>query len=324
MGAEEEEELREEMVETQKRWAEACELASAHVKALCTCGLEGGTADSASLPRLNALAQDCLASLRSLQRRFDLLAHQSISVEEKDACMKLLEGWKTQYQNLHAALRSANLQAKANIQKAAKSERDLLLGGGEESTNLRRNLQTQAGMSAAAESVTESLRRTRQMMVQELERGFSTLTTLDESNTTLRKADSEYKGQRSLLNAARGLLSVLKRQDILDRIILVVGFIVFSAVVTFIFNQRIGLFKMQRAPLQPYGDHESQMITSSVSIDILPEGGTEMLLHHSPSIGENKGLAFSREEPGACMSLGTGTCPNTDPPSSVPASHTEL
>eukprot|EP00250_Pteridium_aquilinum_P009468 c18686_g1_i2 orf=134-838(+) len=212
-----EEELREAKAETEKRWKEACEAAMGHVQILRTCGLEGGTADSASLPRLNALAQDCLASLRSLQRRYDLLAQQSVSVEEKDACLKVLEGWKTEYQNLHATLRSANLQAKDNIQKAAKSERDLLLGGGEESTNLRRNLQTQAGMSAAAESVTESLRRTRQMMVHELERGFSTLATLDVSNTTLRKADSEYKGQRYLLNATRGLLSVLKRQDILDR-----------------------------------------------------------------------------------------------------------
>ncbi|MCO5573802.1 hypothetical protein L7F22_027576 [Adiantum nelumboides] len=172
------EELREAKSDLQKRWKQTHETAVGYAQALRKCGLDKGTADSASLPRLNALAQDCLTSLRSLQRRFDLLAHQFLSAEEKDTCLKILEDWKTEYQILHAALREANLQAKSNIQKAAKSERDLLLGGGEESTNLRRNLQTQVGMSAAAESVTESLRRTRQMMVQELERGYGTLTTL--------------------------------------------------------------------------------------------------------------------------------------------------
>ncbi|KAL5673095.1 hypothetical protein ACJX0J_017401, partial [Zea mays] len=51
----------------------------------------------------------------------------------------------------------------------------LLLGGGEEST-IRR---TKAGMTSVAESITESLRRSRQMMVQEVERSASTLATFD-------------------------------------------------------------------------------------------------------------------------------------------------
>lgn len=340
-------ELSEGLADVKNRWKEACEAAAAHAQALRACGLEGGTADSsASLPRLNALAQDCLASLRSLQRQFDLLSQQLISVKEKDACLMILEDWKREYQSLHSTLRSANLQAKANIRKAAKSERDLLLGGGEESTNLRRNLQTQAGMSAAAESVTESLRRTRQMMVQELERGFNTLATLDESSTTLRKADSEYKGQRSLLIATRGLLSVLKRKDIVDRIILVAGFIFFSLVVTYVFNQRIGIFKMQRTTQVPYGVQESHVLSSPVSIDIPPEPGTEMQLKHSldireckttdippelgtemqlkhsPDIRECKTTELIQEKSEATESL--SNCPTVGRSNSVPTIHTEL
>ncbi|KAH7373832.1 hypothetical protein KP509_17G077200 [Ceratopteris richardii] len=257
----EDEELRAASADVQKGWKEAYDAAMKHAEALRGCGLEGGTADAGSLPRINALAQDCLTTLRSLQRRFDFLIQQFSSTEDKESSLKILEDWKTEYQILHTKLRESNLQAKINIQKAAKTERELLLGGGEESTKLRRNLETQAGMSAAAESVTESLRRTRQMMVQELERGSATLATLDESNTTLKKTDSEYKGQRYLLNTARGLLSVLKRHDVIDRIILAVGFLFFSAVVMFIFNERVGLLKIQRIASVSSGGPTKHLLT---------------------------------------------------------------
>ena len=67
------------------------------------------------------------------------------------------------------------------MRKAAQEERELLLGGGGESTIRRRNLQTKAGMTFAAESITDSLRRTRQLMLQEVERSASTLMTVEES-----------------------------------------------------------------------------------------------------------------------------------------------
>ncbi|KAJ0792209.1 hypothetical protein HanOQP8_Chr01g0014841 [Helianthus annuus] len=97
-------------------------------------------------------------------------------------------------------------------------QRELLLGGGEESTARRRNLQTKAGMTSAAESITESLRRTRQLMVQEVERSGSTLMAFEESTGVLKKAESEYKGHVSLLTRTRNLLSTMKRQDVLDRL----------------------------------------------------------------------------------------------------------
>ena len=67
------------------------------------------------------------------------------------------------------------------MRKAAQEERELLLGGGGESTIRRRNLQTKAGMTFAAESITDSLQRTRQLMLQEVERSASTLMTVEES-----------------------------------------------------------------------------------------------------------------------------------------------
>ncbi|CAN1760029.1 hypothetical protein LINPERHAP1_LOCUS7365 [Linum perenne] len=125
-------------------------------------------------------------------------------------------------------------------------QRELLLGGGEESTVRRRNLQTKAGMTSAAESITESLRRTRQLMVQEVERSANTLVTFDESTGVLKKAESEYKGHRSLLMRTRNLLSTMQRQDVIDRVIITVGFILFTCAVLYVVSKRIGILRLQR------------------------------------------------------------------------------
>lgn len=227
-------------------WTEAFDEGSRRVESIETCGISGGTAEANNLPRLNATVQDCLTKMRSARLRLDLLAQQQPTDQQIESCQATLEQWNNQYKTLHLRLRNANLKAKENIRKAVQEERKLLLGGGEESTIRRRNLRTKAELTGAAEGVTESLRRSRQMMIQEVERGSTTLTTLGESTDTLQKADSEYKGHRSLLMRAKQLLKVMRRQDVLDRIILVVGFLFFCTVVLYIFTKRVGLLKLQR------------------------------------------------------------------------------
>ncbi|KAL2923030.1 Protein transport protein sec20 [Bienertia sinuspersici] len=105
---------------------------------------------------------------------------------------------------------------------------------------------TKAGMTSAAESITESLRRSRQLMAQELERSASTLMTFEDSTGTLKKAESEYKGHRSLLMRTRNLLSTMQRQDVIDRVIIIVGFLLFSIAVLYVVSKRIGILKLQR------------------------------------------------------------------------------
>jgi len=83
-------------------------------------------------------------------------------------------------------------------------------------------------------------------MVQEVERSANTLSTFDESTSLLRKAEGEYQGHRSLLTRTRGLLSTMQRQDVLDRIILTIGFLVFSLAVLFVVSRRVGLLALQR------------------------------------------------------------------------------
>ncbi|KAK2967932.1 hypothetical protein RJ640_010542 [Escallonia rubra] len=240
----------EAVEKTKKDWAETYGQTLDRIKSIEQYGKPGSASSEAerkdSLPRLNGVAQDGLAALTSLHFDLDVLAPQLPTDDEVQAAISLLQSWKNQIQSLRLSLRNANLQAKANMRKTAQEERELLLGGGEESTARRRNLQTKAGMTSAAESITDGLRRTRQLMVQEVERSGSMLTTFEESTGVLRKAESEYKGHRSLLMRTRNLLSTMQRQDVLDRVILVIGFLLFSLAVLYVVSKRIGLLKLQR------------------------------------------------------------------------------
>ncbi|CAN6177004.1 unnamed protein product [Urochloa humidicola] len=230
-----------------KEWSQVVSQLEESIAAIGSCGKTGKwTEEANSLPRLNGSAQDALQLLKSLQFRLDLLAQQLPTFEEVQSGQAILESWNEQYNRLRANLRNANLQAKENIRKAAQEERELLLGGGEESTIRRRNLQTKAGMTSAAESITESLRWSRQMMVQEVERSASTLATFDESTSVLRKADGEYHGHQSLLMCTGGLLSTVQWQDVLHRVILTISFIIFSLAVLYVVSRRIGMLTLQR------------------------------------------------------------------------------
>ncbi|RZC89776.1 hypothetical protein C5167_035771 [Papaver somniferum] len=231
-----------------KEWEETSSSVENNVKAIQAFGtsVDGMTKEENSHQRLNGLAQDGLALLRSLQFRLDLLAQQLLTEEQVQSAQSTLKFWKDQYQSLHLGLRNANLQAQTNMRKAAQTKRELLLGGGEESTIRRRNLQTKAGITNASESITESLRRTRQLMVQEVERSENILATFDESTGVLKKAESEYKGHRSLLMRTKNLLSTMRRQDVVERLILFGGCFMFSCAVFYVVSKRIGVFLLLR------------------------------------------------------------------------------
>ncbi|XP_061349494.1 uncharacterized protein LOC133294759 [Gastrolobium bilobum] len=241
----------EQLEKVKREWEETQRKTQEHIKAIEEYGKSGRANEEInSLPRLNGIAQDGLSLLSSFIFTLDLLAPQLPTEQDVQSARAMLESWKTLIQNLRLNLRNANLQAKANLRKAAQEERELLLGGGEESTVRRRNLQTKAGMTSAAESITESLRRSRQLMVQEVERNTSTLMTLDESTGVLQKAESEYKGHRSLLMRTRNLLSTMQRQDVMDRVILGVGFLLFVLAVLYVASKRIGLLTLQRKVIE--------------------------------------------------------------------------
>ncbi|KAL6599570.1 hypothetical protein ACP70R_045707 [Stipagrostis hirtigluma subsp. patula] len=225
-----------------KEWSQAVAQLEGSIAAIESCGLTGKGAETAnslprlngsaaetanSLPRLNGSAQDALQLLKSFQFRLDLLAQQLPTFEEVQSGQATLEPWDEQYKKLQ--------EIESFFWEVEKS----LLSAGVIS-------KTKAGMTSAAERITESLRRSRQLIVQEVERSANTLATFDESTSVLRKAEGEYQGHRSLLMRTCGLLSTMQRQDVLDRIVLSIGFLVFSLAVLYVVSRRVGLLTLQR------------------------------------------------------------------------------
>ncbi|KAG0617399.1 hypothetical protein M758_5G187400 [Ceratodon purpureus] len=230
--------------ELERAWTETTQEVQKQMQLLASFGTAGGTTDAAMVPRTNALLQDHMAKLRTLIVRYEMIAQQYPTEEGVQAGMRTVQEWRDQIQALRMSSKNANLQAKKNIDQAVKNEREQLLSGGTENAELRRRqLQTQAGMASAAESITDGLRRTRQMMIQEVERNAATLGVLDQSNATLRMADTEYKGQRSILGWTRRTITSLTRQDLIDRVLVVFFVFIFLSVCFYITLRRLPIVK---------------------------------------------------------------------------------
>ncbi|KAI4346112.1 hypothetical protein L6164_013192 [Bauhinia variegata] len=174
----------EEVESVKREWSEAYSQTQDHIKAIGEYRKSGKIEEKNSLLRLNVMAQYGLSLLSLLELRLGLLARRLPTDKEVESAGVLLESLKAQSHTLQLNLRNANLQANANKGKSAQEERDLLLGGEDESTASRCNLQTEAAMKSAAESITENLHRTSQLIDQaklEIERRKTTLMTIGQN-----------------------------------------------------------------------------------------------------------------------------------------------
>ncbi|RKP09889.1 Sec20-domain-containing protein, partial [Thamnocephalis sphaerospora] len=93
----------------------------------------------------------------------------------------------------------------------------------------------------ASSAVTDGLRRTTQLMQQEVEKSVLNATTLDESSRMLRAAQGEYRALDGVLRASRQILSRLERGDWTDRLLILFGLLVFCLVVLHIVRRRLWL-----------------------------------------------------------------------------------
>lgn len=83
--------------EVKKEWGDTWVSTQEHVKMIEQYGKSrSADEEKSSLPRLNALAQDGLAMLDSLQFKLDVLAPQLPTYDEVESAQSLLESWKQQ------------------------------------------------------------------------------------------------------------------------------------------------------------------------------------------------------------------------------------
>jgi len=108
------------------------------------------------------------------------------------------------------------------------SDRSVAKEDDDQQADSRRAPASEAAALALAARSTDSLRRSRALMGEELEKGRRTLAAMEESRATMRKTGDEYAGdQRAALAGGGRLLSRLEKQAVWERRTLWCGFVCF-------------------------------------------------------------------------------------------------
>ncbi|CAG8490044.1 703_t:CDS:2, partial [Dentiscutata erythropus] len=155
-------------------------------------------------------------------------AEEQERVKDKQTILHRLQRNEEQYKQLQASIRRAVLTSKQNIEREAKIEREMLLGRVDGRNTFafemrRRNLTSEDALLHSASDVTDALRRTTQLMQQEIERSAYSAKVLDESSRALKSTYSEYRGFSSVLRGSKQLITKLEQIDWTDRLLILFG-----------------------------------------------------------------------------------------------------
>ncbi|CAG8559613.1 7407_t:CDS:2 [Acaulospora morrowiae] len=193
---------------------------------------------------LSAEIRDGIKELGKLIDDIKQLADEQEKEKDKQQILQRLHRNEEQYKQLQASLRRAILTSKQNIEREAKIEREMLLGRNDGRNQevfemRRRNFTSEDSLLHSASDVTESLRRTTQLMQQEIERSAYSAKLLDESSRTLKSTYNEYRGFNSVIRGSKQLITKLEQIDWTDRLLILFGLFVFALVVFYILKKRI-------------------------------------------------------------------------------------
>ncbi|GAA6062668.1 hypothetical protein JCM10212_000568 [Sporobolomyces blumeae] len=94
-------------------------------------------------------------------------------------------------------------------------------------------------LMSATSDVTEGLRRTLQLMQQEVDRSLASNELLEAQTQTMQMATKQYSTLSTLLSTSKTLITSLERADVLDRLLLFFAFSFFVAVCAYIFKKRV-------------------------------------------------------------------------------------
>ena len=183
-------------------------------------------------------ARACLRDARAIVEEMREIMRDAHDGERKLKMSHAVTERSEALENTRGILRHAALERAAMERKRIDEERDaLLLGSG---TSEMDRIKASGAMAISSEA-TEGLRRARQMMATELEKGEKTLAALEESTATMERTGVEYSNQHAKLKSGRRLITTIERQTIMDKVILWFGFSMFLLVVIHILWKRTPL-----------------------------------------------------------------------------------
>lgn len=181
-------------------------------------------------------AKACALRVRALIEELREMGDDAESEEARRAIASAVSEREVALENTRAIMRHAVIEAASKGRAREARERDALLTG-QSGTNRHDAIKASGAVSIASEA-TEGLRRARQMMATELEKGEKTLAAMTESTATMERTGTEYSNQTTKLKSGRRLLTTIERQTFMDRVILWFGFSVFLLVVIHILWKR--------------------------------------------------------------------------------------
>ncbi|KAJ1678770.1 Protein transport protein sec20, partial [Spiromyces aspiralis] len=142
--------------------------------------------------------------------------------------------------DIKARFKRAIVKMERNRQLQAKSDREMLLVGAVSASELRKwRASTNENVANASHEVTNTLRETVRMMGTELEKSHANITSLKESSRMLSETKLRHEVLDSVMHLSHRLIAKLESADWVDRVLMLLAFVLFVGVVLTILVRRI-------------------------------------------------------------------------------------
>ena len=199
------------------------------------------TSSSSSIRGLELASNEIngkISRMRVLLRELQTLSEEAEAEDVfKELCVAVSKQKRRLEENRARAKETFTKAGERLKRNVARDERDQLLGRNRGLPRERERDELQA-----AEKVTSSLQKTRQMLARQLDHTESTLGIMDESHATLSKVNETYGEHTGLLNTGKRLLTAMENQERRERFLLYVCFGLFLLVVAYIVAKRFAFF----------------------------------------------------------------------------------
>ncbi|KAK9864918.1 hypothetical protein WJX84_012275 [Apatococcus fuscideae] len=180
-----------------------------------------------------------LASFRKGVRELELWTEEA-GTDDPESFVSLRDQQQA-YAALQQAHRAASAQVQQNAAQHLREQRKALLGSPDPSAK-QKQMHDSGQVLGVSKDITQGLRRTKQLLSQELDHTSATLAAMDASHERLAKSKEEYEKQTPLLTRSRRLLSKMSWHSLLESLILYGALAFFFLVVAFIIQKRLRYF----------------------------------------------------------------------------------
>jgi protein transport protein SEC20 len=175
-------------------------------------------------------------------------SEENLNVQEGLQMKEQVKRHQAELSNLKDSLRKANLKVKMDRERQEVLDRQKLLGNAVASLSgsqygeakaQKRQIRTQEDALKESKNVIEGLKRLRNMMANETQLGQEILVELDDQGKVIHSAVSDLDEMHGRIRKGRGWLSLLRRREVTDKMLISLALIFFCFVCFYILKVRL-------------------------------------------------------------------------------------